>query len=202
MAAPVIFDNQGPQTYNPGYNPNMPWGRRGSGYFDDRRDPYNNYGGRRRSRDRWDDDHDDYYRGPRRNSWDDRGDWRDRDRDRNRFGGNWDRPYDGYRGPNNWDNRDRDRGYGYDDRHRHGGYRNNYYDRNGDGLDDRYHRPAEVVRTTRYVDDYDRGVTRYVDPAPTVVKRTTYTDPVVTTTRPLVSSGDVVKTTTTRTVTD
>lgn len=194
-----------PNTYNPGYNPNMPWGRRGSGYFDDRRGPYNNRWGPRSGRDGyWDDD---YYGAPRRGrSWD-RGDWRDRRRDGG-YGG-----YGGRRTPTYWD-RDGD---GVDDRHQYGrGYRKpTYYDRNGDGIDDRYQygsRPTEVVRRTRYVDDYDRGTTRYYDRDP-VVKRTTYTssdpyydnDRVVTTrtTRP-VTNGDTVvkKTTTTRTVSD
>ena len=184
-----------PNTYNPGYNPNMPWGRRGSGYFDDRRGPYG-YGGYRggpRGRDYYDDD---YYGDRRRGrSWD-RADWRDRDYGRRR--------------PTYWD-RDGD---GIDDRYQSGrGYRRpTYYDRDGDGIDDRlqYNRPREVIRRTRYVDDYDRG-TRYYNDAP-VTRTTTYRDPVyydggdkvvTRTTRP-VTGGDTVvkKTTTTRTVSD
>lgn len=209
----------------------MSWGRGGKGYFDDRRDPYDRdrRDGPRGSRDRWDRD-DDYHNGPRRRSWDGGrgyGDTGGRDMDRDR---DWDRGYGGgynNRGPSNWDRNDRG---GYDDRRTYGSrdYRRASYDRNGDGVDERYQtRPVDVVRTTRYADDYDRGTTRYVDTNPvvrrttyagdplynngdTVVKRTTYADPVytnndvvrTTTSRPLTTSGDVVKTTTTRTVSD
>lgn len=195
----------GPQSYNPGYNPNMPWGRRGSGYFDHRRGPYSGYG-RDRSLGRggrdgyWDDDR---YGAPRRGRSYDRGDWRDGRRR------SYDRDYDrgyGRRTPTYWDRN----GDGVDDRFQTGGrYRPTYNDRNGDGIDDRYQRP-EVVRRTTYVDNRNRG---YYDNAPVTTKRTTYTsdpyyndaDRVVTTrtTRP-VNSGDTVvkKTTTTRTVSD
>lgn len=135
--------------YNPGYNPNMPWGRKGSGYFDERRDPYE-HSPRRRGRDRWDDDR---YEGPTRGSSWDRRDYRD-----NRDPRDSDRRYDGYgRRPDYYDRDNRDRDYD-------GRYGTSRY------VDDR--RPA------RYVDDYDRRVspTRYVEPAP-VVQRTTYVDP-------------------------
>lgn len=179
----------------------MPWGRRGSGYFDHRRGPYSGYG-RDRFR-KYNDWEDDYERDLRRGrSWD-RADWRDRRRP----------SYDGYRRRPTYYDRDGD---GIDDRFQGGrSYRRpTYYDRNGDGIDDRYqygYRPREVVRRTRYVDDYDRG--SYIDRNP-VVRRTTYTsdphyhdaDTVVkrtTTTRPTTSGDTVVKkTTTTRTVSD
>jgi hypothetical protein len=181
----------------------MPWNRRGAGYFDHRAG-YGRAGP-------WDRDYDE---GPYRGRSYDRGP-RDRRYGRGRsYDRNYDRGYDrdrgyGRRAPTYWDRN----GDGVDDRLQTGrGYRRpTYNDRNGDGIDDRYQRPVNRVRTTRYVDDYDRG-SRYYNDAPVTTKRTTYTsdpyydnrDSVVTrTTRP-VNSGDTVvkKTTTTRTVSD